>query len=74
MLVILTEEQILAPQKVCCGCLLANKSGLPRWDHGKLGCGRVMRDLGLGGANSEDCAELAELYECQMGFRLANIE
>lgn len=64
MLVILTKEQVLPPQQVCQGCLLANQSGLPRWQQGKLGCGRA---LGKMSANQ------ADVYECQMGFRLANV-
>ena len=65
MLVILTEEQILSPQQVCQGCLLANRSGSPRWHRGKLGCGKF---LGKPGENQP------ALYECQMGFRVAKVE
>ena len=78
MLVILTDEQILSPQKVCQSCLLADQSGLPRWRQGKLGCGHILR---LGGALAKLKTDLCsntegepELYECQMGFRIANIE
>lgn len=31
MLVILMDNQILASQQVCQGCLLADQSGQPRW-------------------------------------------
>lgn len=65
MLVILQDEQILSPEKVCQGCLLANQKGFPRWNKGKLGCGHCLENLS---------DKQPKLYECQMGFRLANIE
>ena len=65
MLVILTNEQVLSTTQVCQGCLLADRSGLPRWHHGKLGCGHSITKVGK---------NQPPLYECQMGFRLANIE
>lgn len=64
MLVILTDEHILEPQQVCQGCLLADQRGFPRWHHGRLGCGHA---LGRAGNN------LPKIYECEMGFRVANI-
>jgi len=64
MLVVLTEEQILSPKQVCQNCLLADRRGLPRWRQGHLGCGQMLRRL------SE---QQPELYECQMGFRLAHL-
>jgi hypothetical protein len=65
MLVILTEEQVLPTQKVCQGCLLADRQGSPRWHHGKLGCGHFIGKLG---------ENQPSLYQCQMGFRIANIK
>ena len=65
MLVILTDEQILSPQKVCQGCLMADRNGLPRWHHGTLGCGQDLCQ------SSED---KLLIYRCQMGFRVASIE
>lgn len=65
MLVILTDEHILDTGSVCQGCLLANQQGQPRWREGKLGCGH---SLGKGGSQQPN------LYECQMGFTIANIE
>lgn len=65
MLVILTEEQVLSTQQVCPGCLLADRGGLPRWRQGKLGCGHFLAKAG---------ENLPALYECQMGFRIANID
>lgn len=65
MLVILTDEQMLSPSLVCQSCLLADKSGQPRWRHGKLCCGHAVRKLS---ANQPD------QYECEMGFRIARID
>lgn len=65
MLVILTKNQILPPQQVCQTCLLANQNGQPRWHQGQLRCGRAISKL------SEN---QPEQYECQMGFRIANID
>lgn len=64
MLVILTDEQILSPQQVCSGCLLANSQGQPRWRGGQLGCGRRLRSL------DRACPEV---FECQMGFQVAHL-
>ncbi|MDX2212077.1 MAG: hypothetical protein SFY66_02195 [Oculatellaceae cyanobacterium bins.114] len=64
MLVILMEKQILAPHHVCQTCLMADQSGQPRWQQGQLRCGRVLA------VNDNQPVQ----YECQMGFRVANIE
>jgi hypothetical protein len=78
MLVILTDEQMLSPQQVCCNCLLATSKGLPRWRQGKLGCG-----LAISTRRSPESPEVArgdrenhppKWYECQMGFRVAAID
>lgn len=65
MLVILMEDQILAPQQVCQSCLLADSSGQPRWRQGQLRCGHAVRKI---------TEEQADQYECLMGFRIVNIE
>ncbi len=65
MLVILMNEQILAPGQVCQSCLLADKSGQPRWREGKLRCGQVIDKFSEQQPNQ---------YECTMGFRIADIE
>lgn len=65
MLVILMDEQILSPACVCQTCLLADHSGQPRWRQGKLGCGRAVRKLS---------PQQPDQYQCEMGFRVANIE
>lgn len=65
MLVILTENQLLSPQQVCPNCLMADQSGQPRWHDGRLRCGRALHRL----TNDQP-----EQYECQMGFRVAQIE
>lgn len=65
MLVILMENQLLSPHQVCQTCLLADQSGQPRWQQGQLRCGQAIRKL------SE---QQPDQYQCQMGFRIANIE
>lgn len=65
MLVILIEEQILAPGQVCSSCLLATNSGQPRWNQGQLRCGQAIRKI---------TSAQPDQYECLMGFRVANIE
>ncbi len=64
MLVILTDEQILSVQQVCPSCLMADRSGLPRWREGKLCCGHALNKSAEGRAT---------IYECQMGFRLTQV-
>ena len=83
MLVILMKDQLLQPSTVCQGCLMANKSGLPRWQRGRLGCGRLVNDLVQNRGdrttpehteqNLRNRDEILTEYECAMGFRLANI-
>ncbi len=65
MLVMLTDNQILNPDQVCQGCLLADQSGQPRWKNHQLSCANQVR---------KPTANQPEQYECQMGFRIANIE
>lgn len=77
MLIILTDEQVLSPHQVCCGCLFANQQGLPRWRKGKLGCGLAVRS-----ADKTVCPKsltqaknnLPQLYQCQMGFQVAYLD
>lgn len=65
MLVIVMDNQLVAPQAVCQSCLMADQRGQPRWNHGELRCGRLLSRL---------TEEQPTQYECQMGFRIANIE
>ncbi|MBW4521201.1 MAG: hypothetical protein KME16_16065 [Scytolyngbya sp. HA4215-MV1] len=65
MLVILTDNQMLSPQQVCQTCLMADQSGQPRWQQGRLRCGQAIRKL---------TEAQPDQFECQMGFRIANIE
>jgi hypothetical protein len=64
MLVLLTDRQVLSTKAVCSGCLMADQSGQPRWQQGQLRCGHALSRL--------DSHEPTQ-YECQMGFRVANI-
>ena len=65
MLVMLMDDRVISPQIVCQNCLLADHSGQPRWRSGQLRCGHAIRKLA---ENQPD------QFECQMGFRVANIE
>lgn len=65
MLVILSDEQILSTRMVCTGCLLATHQGTPRWHQGHLGCGHSL---------NKTSPSQPSLYECEMGFKLAEIE
>ncbi|MBD1939908.1 MULTISPECIES: hypothetical protein [unclassified Microcoleus] len=65
MLVILMDNQLLSPQQVCQTCLMADQSGQPRWRKGQLCCGNQISQL---------AEHQPAQYECQMGFRIANIE
>ena len=72
MLVILTKNQVLSPESVCQGCLLADEGGHPRWKKGRLRCGRLIN------ARSEEPTQpsitsVSPQYQCQMGFRLTQI-
>jgi hypothetical protein len=76
MLVILTDRQILSTKQVCSGCLMADSGGLPRWQQGKLCCGHL---VAIQNHNVELDVELSncnrpKIYECQMGFRVTDIE
>jgi hypothetical protein len=65
MLVILAGDQLLSPQQVCQQCLLADRSGQPRWQNGQLKCG---------GAAVPAISAQTQQYECPMGFRIARID
>ncbi|MDE5081536.1 MAG: hypothetical protein O4803_06570 [Trichodesmium sp. St15_bin1_1] len=65
MLVILMENQLIASQRVCQGCLLADQSGQPRWKSGQLSCGHPVPKI---------TDTQPDQYECEMGFRIASIE
>jgi hypothetical protein len=65
MLVILMENQLIAPKKVCQTCLLADRNGQPRWKGGRLRCGHPIPKL------SEN---QASVYECEMGFHIASVD
>lgn len=64
MLVVVMKDQLLAPDTVCQGCLMADQSGQPRFQGGRLTCGRR-----LSHRHEEQPIE----YECQMGFRIASV-
>jgi hypothetical protein len=66
MLVMLMKEQLLSPRQVCANCLLADADGQPRWQQGRLRCGRAS-------APEPSQPQLPQQFECQMGFRVALI-
>jgi hypothetical protein len=65
MLVIMMEDQLISPQQVCQACLMADQSGQPRWNQGRLRCGRALGKV---------TEQVPEQFECQMGFRVVHIE
>lgn len=65
MLRVLINDQVLKPQKVCQSCLLADASGQPRTNKGKLRCGQAI---------SRFTEQQPEQYKCMMGFKIVNIE
>ncbi|MGF1568284.1 MAG: hypothetical protein ACFCVD_09480 [Nodosilinea sp.] len=65
MLVILTDDQLISPQTVCSSCLMADQNGQPRWQQGRLGCGRMLPGPSQGQPTQ---------FECQMGFRVAQVD
>lgn len=67
MLLMVMDNQLLSPQSVCTGCLLADQSGQPRWHQGQLRCGHPV-------AVRKFCEEQPTQYECHMGFRLVSID
>ncbi len=65
MLVVVTDHQVFSPQTVCAGCLMASQQGQPRWHNEHLCCGHLVTNCNK---------HQASTYECQMGFRLVNID
>ncbi|MEM9904299.1 MAG: hypothetical protein AAF921_04660 [Cyanobacteria bacterium P01_D01_bin.44] len=64
MLVIVTKNRLLPPTSVCQSCLMADHRGQPRWQNGKLRCGRRLE---------AHTPEEPVQYECTMGFRVAEV-
>ncbi len=64
MLVILMADQMLTPEIICHSCPMANQSGLPRWQQGRLRCGRPI---------AQSPTQAPAQYECTMGFRVAEL-
>jgi hypothetical protein len=65
MLVILMDDRVLPTCQICPNCLLADRAGQPRWRHGQLTCGHAMPKL---------TENQPEQFECEMGFRVVNVE
>ncbi|WP_299491931.1 hypothetical protein [Acaryochloris sp. IP29b_bin.137] len=67
MLVILTKDQLLSPQVVCQSCVLADRQGRPRWRQDRLCCGHLLEQI-------SETEPQSKQYQCQMGFRVAEVE
>ena len=65
MVIMIADEQILSAKQVCQNCLMADRSGLPRWHGGQLGCGKALQK-----SNSRQ----ATVYKCQMGFNVTQVD
>ena len=68
MWVVVMDEQIISPERVCQHCLMADQSGHPRGKQGKLRCARRAR------LRSPNSLSPDHLVECQMGFMLTNVD
>jgi hypothetical protein len=73
MLVILMENQLLRPETVCKSCPMASQNGLPRWQEGRLKCGRLVTQVTKPVSQGPAQYECATQYECAMGFRIAEL-
>ena len=65
MLVMIGDQQIFSAKQVCQNCLMADRTGSPRWHHGKLYCGQAL---------NKSVEQEATVYKCQMGFRVTQIQ
>ena len=85
MFVIVMKDRLLSPAIVCKNCPMASQSGLPRWQKGRLRCGRLIdrtADCAPAEVQSSHSAQKSESdgglkacvqYECTMGFRVAKL-
>lgn len=64
MLVVMMNDQLLSHTVVCQTCLMADQKGEPRFRKGHLSCGRSLDKPKEGHPRQ---------YECQMGFKMAEI-
>ncbi|MDJ0592240.1 MAG: hypothetical protein QNJ72_19990 [Pleurocapsa sp. MO_226.B13] len=61
----IADEQIFSARQVCQNCLMADRSGLPRWHGNQLGCGKALQ---------KHTPSQAQIYKCQMGFNVAQVD
>lgn len=64
MIVMIADEQILSAKQICQHCLMADRSGLPRWHGSDLGCGEALPVQTL---------KQAKVFKCQMGFNVTQV-
>lgn len=69
MLVILTQDKILSTETVCKHCLLADQTGHPRWQQGRLACSKNF----LKNRNPRTGQDSPRQIQCQMGFRVTQV-
>lgn len=67
MFVIVMNDRLLSSSAVCKTCPMASQSGMPRWEKGRLRCGRPISPPDA--CTLKVCAQ----YECTMGFRIAKV-
>lgn len=65
VIVIIADEQIFLASRVCQHCLMAERSGLPRWREDRLRCGTALQ---------QHSSREATVYRCHMGFNVAQID
>ncbi|EDX85674.1 hypothetical protein S7335_3377 [Synechococcus sp. PCC 7335] len=59
---------MVQPKTVCQSCPMASQSGLPRWNQGRLRCGRMIEQPW-----QENLPQYEPQYECTMGFRVTKL-
>ena len=60
----MTDEQVFSASQVCQNCLMADRSGLPRWREDRLGCAKTMQ---------KSAPTQAKIYKCHMGFNVTQV-
>jgi hypothetical protein len=65
MLVVVMDNQLFPLGQVCQGCLMADQRGQPRWAQGQLRCGRTLGKI---------AENVPEQFECEMGFRITQVD
>jgi len=64
MVTMMMGDRLIPMQQVCQNCLMASQDGQPRWEDGRLRCGRAV---------VAQSPQQANQFECQMGFRVIKV-